>query len=559
MPPVKLYSQPLPWKGLWVAGGKDAAPQGALRRARGVARVHDGPLRSRLGSSLLTSLDAYSLVRFNSKRYAGATTIFYENGVSIRTGLDGTRLTFAKMPPTLAKQDYLFVAGGGSLFKVNPAGITSNWGIVAPALPPVVADNGVNGTLPAGVYSYYITFLNISSGHRSNASPVAQINTTVNHENALSSIPVSSDPQVEAREIWRTTAGGSLPFLLAQLSDNTTTGYLDHNQDTLTALQLPLDNAPPDGTFEDCVGPFDGRMWWCRNTAIGTQGRIYFSPQGRPESVEGFLDATNPDDATQKLVIWNGLWIVSNRTIKRIVAIDTQPLETRGVPGTIKPHTVIVTPIGILYESDEGVRLFNGVDSIIISMEALGTLFQGVASENLAAMGGLDDLAGYARDEYIISDETQTLAFNVRESTWRDVGLPLRALWYEADTQAVQISTGGKVLLFEEEGLRADNAVAIAFSVEFPSVMVDASSEGVVQRLYLECNTNNQAITPTIILDEVETVLPTFQTSVRSVVELPILRKGRLMGLRLTGSLTSELILYDCTADIYVPPLVAVG
>lgn len=556
MPPVKLYSQALPWKGLYTVGGKDAPPQGALRRARGVARVHDGPLRSRLGSTLSHALDAHSLMRFGGNRYAGATTKFYKNGVEIKSGLDGTRLTFAKMPPTLAKQDYLFAAGGGQLFKVDPAGVVTLWGIVAPSVAPTITDNGVAGSLPAGVYTYYITHLNQSSGHRSNPSPVAQINTTVNHENLLNNIPISLDSQVTAREIWRSVANGTLTFLLAVIADNTTLTYGDRNQDTLTAQQLPTDNAPPESTFEDCVGPFDGRMWWCRNTAIGTQGRVYFSPQGRPESVEGFLDVSNPDDATQKLSIWNGLWVTTNRTVKRLVSTLTQPLETRGVPGTTKPFTVHPTPQGLLYESDEGVRLFNGVDSVLVSVNALGTLFQGVASENLSAMSGV--LAGYARDEYIISDETQALALNTRTSAWRDLGLGLRAVLYEDDTEKVQVSALGKVLLFEEEGLRADDGVAVAFAVEFPSSLVDASSEGLVQRLYLDCHTNGQAITPVILLDGVETTLATFSTSTRTVVEIPVLRKGRLIGLRLTGVLTAEVVLYDATVDVYIPQLVAV-
>ena len=46
--------------------------------------------------------DAHSLVRFADLRFHGVSTHLYRNGAQIINGLlDGTRLVFAKMPPTL--------------------------------------------------------------------------------------------------------------------------------------------------------------------------------------------------------------------------------------------------------------------------------------------------------------------------------------------------------------------------------------------------------------------------------------------------------------------------
>ena len=47
-------------------------------------------------------------------------------------------------------------------------------------------------------------------------------------------------------------------------------------------------------------------MWWCNNTVTGAKGRVYHSPLGRAEAVESFIDVTNDDDPTQKVVSWNG-------------------------------------------------------------------------------------------------------------------------------------------------------------------------------------------------------------------------------------------------------------
>lgn len=550
-----LFDQTFQWRGLWVVGGKEKAPAGALRRARGVQRTPTGPIVSRDGSTLVSSLDAHSLFRFNDKRYAGQTTAFFEDGSSIKTGLDASRLVMVRMPPTAAKQDFLFVAGGGDLFKVSPAGVVTAWGIVKPASTTSAADDGA-GTMAAGVYQYKITFLNTISGHRSNGNDTAASVTIGGSRSvALTVIPTSSDSQVNAREIWRTVADGAVFFRLAQINDNSTTTYDDDDVDVnLESTELPTDNDPPDDTYEWAAGPFDARMWWAGNTASGTGGRLYFSPVGRPESVEGFLEASNTDDPTQAVVIWNGLWVFTEKTIKRVVSTLARPIET-GAPGTRKPFTIQATPFGIMYEADDGLRLFDGRTSRLVGLDAIGTLFQGAAAENLTAMDGV--VSGFAREEYLISDESQTLALNARLGTWRDLGLGIKAFHFEADTDELQVSFSGKVFLFEDEGVLTDDGTAISFIVEPPSLAIGKTSPGLLQRLVFDIDTNDQSLTPTLLLDGTTVTLADIITSGRATVEFPVLQDGRLVGVRLTGSLTKKVTIYDIVAEVYAATVAA--
>ena len=119
-------------QGLWVDGGKESGPSATLRRCKGIHPLSRSTLRSRDGGTVTSALTGHSLTRFDNKRFIGAGTQFYKDGASIKTGLDGNRLAFVKMPPQPGIADYLFVAGGGSLFKVASDGTVTNWGIVAP-------------------------------------------------------------------------------------------------------------------------------------------------------------------------------------------------------------------------------------------------------------------------------------------------------------------------------------------------------------------------------------------------------------------------------------------
>lgn len=129
-------------RGLWIVGPREANPEGTLRRAKGVAPLRSVSLRSRSGTLGYFTLDAHSMTRFNDEYIIGAGTSLFKSVLRaigsevvipapVAGGpatLDGTRLTFVQMSPTSdvdltvnSIPQHLFVAGGGSLLKLDPS------------------------------------------------------------------------------------------------------------------------------------------------------------------------------------------------------------------------------------------------------------------------------------------------------------------------------------------------------------------------------------------------------------------------------------------------------
>jgi hypothetical protein len=105
----------------------------------------------------------------------------------------------------------------------------------------------------AATYSYKITF-GSKHGHESNAGSQSATITLVGSDASLnlSNIPVSTDPQVTKRTIYRTVNGGSEWIFVDVINDNVTTTYSDvFNDDSLGEGTPPLagdvssDNSPP--------------------------------------------------------------------------------------------------------------------------------------------------------------------------------------------------------------------------------------------------------------------------------------------------------------------------
>lgn len=137
-------------RGLWVAGGRDNVPDGALRRASGISQINESAIRSARGQRLINSFPANQYIRFNDALFQAeglAGTDILRDGVAIgsfpQTLVAPARISFLRMPPQAELVDWLFVAGGGNPFKVKADGTdASAWGIETPA-------DGMVGSSPA--------------------------------------------------------------------------------------------------------------------------------------------------------------------------------------------------------------------------------------------------------------------------------------------------------------------------------------------------------------------------------------------------------------------------
>ncbi len=326
---------------------------------------------------------------------------------------------------------------------------------------------------------------------------------------------------------------------------------------TLQPEQLLLDNDPPADTYEDAFGPFAGAMWWCRDSAAGAGHIVYYSPPGRPEAVLGFIEPTHTDDATQKLMAFNGsLFVFTGGRIIQIFG-EQEPFTSREVgdcPGTTSPHTVTLTPYGIVYRAEDGYRLFDGQNSTLISIP-LGALVRGKAVDEFAAFEGV--IATYARDEYLVSDTLITLAYNGSTQMWRELGLGLDALWHDKERNEILAADDHAYFLLEAPGKEADvdpttsAQATIPFQVELSPVKhPDQDRIGLVRRIFIEANCNGETLSPTLVLDGVVIELNDITGTGRKSYEFTIERSGQVMAVRISGSLLHPVEITRVSADV---------
>ena len=556
--------------GLMVLGPKEMTSHKALRRAKGVAGKRSRSFLLRSGSALVANEDAHSLIYWNDTVYAGVTTKFRRitgGAADIVTGLNGERLTFCAMPPTSGYPDALFVAGGGvgKLFKIHVAGVVYNWGIAPPPTTLAAALGGA-GNLK-GNYTYYYTFYSSATGSESNPFAIPVEITANNQQVNLTSIDVSADVQVTRRRIYRTVGNGAVPFLLTEIADNVTTVYVDNIPDTdLQSFELQFDNLSPSDSgfdFRECVTmPHLGRMWWTRDLATGHGGRIYYSPVGRAEAVQGYIEPASNDDSIQRIVVWNGsLYGFSKNRVFEVVGFEP-PFSYRDITGSVGtewPWTVVPTPKGIIYRSrDDEFLKFNGVMSESLEPGALGNLLKGQTLENFTG-GFAGQYAGFGDDEYWVGDGNATtlclfLGNANNPPSWRELGgLGLKAL-YTTAAGVVGVSAGGKILAFSDISLTTDGGTAIPYELEVTSVESDPVTQGVLQRVLIEHNTGNQAMTPTLILDTGNQVLANFTSNARVTTEYATSFANRLLGIRITNAgLNAAMEIFEIAVDLYIP------
>ena len=150
---------------------------------------------------------------------------------------------------------------------------------------PVISASGTGDI--TGVYSYKVVYVS-KYGHLSNAGPASVTVTAASHGQInLTRIPLSSDPQVTARRLYRTVGNGSVWLFLDEILDNVTTTYTDTTADG----SLGNETAPQAGDFSDdnSIPPQAGivKVWKKTVFLAGDPQNpytLYYSEDNEPES-----------------------------------------------------------------------------------------------------------------------------------------------------------------------------------------------------------------------------------------------------------------------------------
>jgi hypothetical protein len=198
------------------------------------------------------------------------------------------------------------------------------WGIVAPTVALTSANGAVAVPGLTGAYQYKFTYVNSTSGHESNASPASIAVTAAGNNINLSVISVSSDPQVNYKNIYRTTAGGAYYFYVGQIANATTT-YTDTTADTLLGItEAPLNNYPPQ-MFQG-IEEWNGRIWGFlpNSTILSFSNDGYYTPVGNGNPWEAFAGPNTIDFKAQVFGIrkspnFNELWVHTANGVYAVV------------------------------------------------------------------------------------------------------------------------------------------------------------------------------------------------------------------------------------------------
>jgi len=142
-------------------------------------------------------------------------------------------------------------------------------GITPPSSKCSVADSGTPGN-PNGTYSYKVTFMS-GRGSESNASEASSDVTVSTNKINVSAIPISDDPQVTQRRLYRTLAGGSSYKFLCTINNNFDTTYVDDIDDSALGSTLDTNNDIPkifsfvkehQGLLYGVEQAQENRIWW---------------------------------------------------------------------------------------------------------------------------------------------------------------------------------------------------------------------------------------------------------------------------------------------------------
>ena len=172
----------------------------------------------------------------------------------------------------------------------------------------------------AGTYSYVVTF--VRGGNypcESNPSP-ASVDVTViaGQSVSLSGIPVSSDPTVTARNLYRTEADGATHKWASQIAGNTTPTATDNADDAALGDDVSYGNSPPPAGMT--IETWDGRLWVAG--APGYDEIIFPSGLDTPEQFDITYNATCREREAGKVLkimeFDNELWAFKAASIWKI-------------------------------------------------------------------------------------------------------------------------------------------------------------------------------------------------------------------------------------------------
>ena len=351
--------------------------EGELAIAQNVDFRHGGALVSRDGRSQVYTSQGTGLIGSADGDLYTVEDDLYRNGSALSSSITGPS-ALGRMALYNTTTEALFLAADNGNKKAEDDTVYT-WGIAAPSVAATLAVGA--GTGLTGTYYVMYTYIRKSGStliHESNPSPVSP-SQVLSNEDLSVTWTASSDTQVTHVRIYRTVANGNTADQFFDQDVAIGSTQIDTSTaDTALGTLIEVDNDVPPANITAIGGPGAYNRLF-----LGVGNKVYFTKSLRPESVPStfFVEVGVPFYTIQAILEWGGLVYIFTRNfiyyLQGTTALTFYPGTTMAPRGLEAKQAIAPTSFGIFHLSYDGLWLFNGQTSIIVTEEKVHPLFHG--------------------------------------------------------------------------------------------------------------------------------------------------------------------------------------
>lgn len=274
-------------------------------------------------------------------------------------------------------------------FVTNPNGWESGFsGILAPQHFPRVRETATAGTnLSAGSFLVAYSYLDSTTGMRSNPSPIIPLTLSGNFKIEIEDLQASEDPRVDGIEVWMTQSGGSYIGRVALTGNEAQAVVLDYAADFIrSGDELSFRNGIP--PLAKKIKFINGRAHWAG--IEGSEGVHTFSEFDYEESWNALNQKQVDSSRWSPIVGFGGqrgaIHIYTRDSISRVI--------DGGGDITTFQYGVVVSGVGAIDQfsilSVDGMEMFMSRDGLF-AFNGASTQFIGEPStRDLIGVPGID-------------------------------------------------------------------------------------------------------------------------------------------------------------------------
>jgi hypothetical protein len=237
-------------------------------------------------------------------------------------------------------------------------------GVEAPTTAPTAAGAGTDGSLGVGDYGFKYTYVD-ADGYESNGSDSVTEDAEAT-EHITVTVANSPNPNVVAKNIYRTAVDGAIYYYDGQIADNSTTTYSSKQADTTLGTAIATDHEiPPEGS--QLITKHNNRLDFAddENLCISQLSDVEYVP------ASWFIKDGIRQDITGIIQHFDKLIVFTENSIEKLTGTDEdnwQLSNTYSNNGCYAPRSLVLCENILIWLSLDGIYYFNG--------ESVGTFSQ---------------------------------------------------------------------------------------------------------------------------------------------------------------------------------------